>query len=140
MERLPYSLKDRTTAFSKDTLKFCGTVHENTVTKPIISQLVRSATSIGANYAEANNSSSRQDFRNKIFIAKKESAETEYWLELIESFSSNKVQCKELKQECHYVLMTLQKIINTLNSNTENGQQKTPGKPKTENGKRSQHD
>ena len=53
---------------------------ENTV---IVSQLIRSATSVGANYAEANNAISKQDFRNKIFIAKKEAAETKYWLELL---------------------------------------------------------
>ena len=41
------------------------------VNEPIIKQLIRSATSIGANYCEANNASSKNDFRNKIYICKR---------------------------------------------------------------------
>jgi four helix bundle protein len=51
-------------------------------------QLLKSATSIGANYREANRSESRADFIHKIAIAEKEAAETQYWLEL----------CREAKQ------------------------------------------
>lgn len=80
----------------------------------MIEQLTKSATSIGANYAEANNAASKQDFRNKIFIAKKEAAETKYWLELFSEVHNDKDFCRELWQECHYILMTLQKIISTL--------------------------
>lgn len=78
-------------------------------------QLIRSATSIGANYAEANNAASKIDFKNKIFIAKKEAAEAEYWLKLLTDQVSDKQSCHHLLQECHYLLMTLQKIVNTLN-------------------------
>lgn len=85
----------------------------------MIEQLTKSATSIGANYAEANNASSRTDFRNKIFIAKKEAAETKYWLELFADISDDKTRCRELWQECHYILMTLQKIVNTLNDKSK---------------------
>ena len=76
--------------FSKDVLSFCKTITENTITKPIIAQLVRAATSIGANYSEANNASSKNDFRNKIFICKKESQETKYWLKLMENCDCDK--------------------------------------------------
>jgi four helix bundle protein len=82
----------------------------------MVGQLVKSATSIGANYAEANNAASKTDFRNKIFIAKKEAAETKYWLELFFNLVDNKSACEELKKECHYILMTLQKIVNTLSA------------------------
>ncbi|MES2971523.1 MAG: four helix bundle protein [Patescibacteria group bacterium] len=136
MNHLPYSLSDRTAAFSKKVLLFCGSVQATIVTRPIIDQLIRSANSVGANYAEANNAASKTDFRNKIFIAKKEAAESEYWLILLEDFAPNKADCIELKQECHYILMTLQKIINTLRDNTENGKQKTQSERKTVNGER----
>jgi four helix bundle protein len=53
------------------------------ITRPIIGQLIRSATSIGANYMEANAASSKRDFRNKIFICKKETQETKHWLRMI---------------------------------------------------------
>lgn len=78
-----------------------------------MTQLTKSATSIGANYAGAINAASKVDFRNKIFIAKKEAAETEYWLELLTDFSYAE-WAQSLKQESYYILMTLQKIINTL--------------------------
>lgn len=87
----------------------------------MIEQLTKSATSIGANYAEANNAASKMDFRNKIFIAKKEAAETRYWLELFAEFPGKKDDCRELWQECHYILMTLQKIISSLNVTKVNG-------------------
>jgi four helix bundle protein len=46
-------------------------------------QLLKSGTSIGANYREANRAQSREDFIHKIAICEKESAETEYWIELL---------------------------------------------------------
>lgn len=46
-------------------------------------QLVRSATSIGANYMEANGADSKKDFHNKISICKKESKETMHWLRML---------------------------------------------------------
>lgn len=85
------------------------------ITRPLIDQLIRSATSVGANYAEANNAASKTDFKNKIFIAKKEAAEAKYWLILIRDVTIDKATCDKLTQECHYLLMTFQKIISTLN-------------------------
>ncbi len=109
------SLSDRTRSFSKDILLFCAGEKLTIINKSLIDQLIRSATSIGANYAEANNAASKADFRNKIFIAKKEAAETKYWLEVLRDITADKTTCEKLTQECHYILMTLQKIVNTLN-------------------------
>lgn len=96
----------------------------------MISQLIKSATSIGANYAEANNASSKTDFRNKIFIAKKEAAETKYWLELFSDLTQNKENCRLLWRECLFILMTLQKIVSSLRSSakTVNGERMVNGK------------
>lgn len=110
----PYTLGDRTLAFSKAALQFCKDIRLTTFSRPLVNQLVRSVTSIGANYAEANNAASPQDFCNKIVIAKKEAAETEYWLGLFEDFTDDKEALEDLKTECHFILMTLQKIISTL--------------------------
>ena len=110
-----FTLAARTKSFSKEILIFCRNEQPTIVTRPIIDQLVRSATSVGANYAEANNAISKTDFRNKIFIAKKEAAETEYWLSLIYDFSNNKSVCDGLKDECRQLLMIFQKIASTLN-------------------------
>lgn len=77
-------LEDRTVAFSIQIIKACGIFADNKTLQPLVTQIIKSATSIGANYAEANNASSRADFRNKIYIAKKEAAETRYWLRILD--------------------------------------------------------
>ena len=80
-----YDLEERTSRFGGNTIKFCRTIMEDNISRPLINQLVRSATSIGANYMEANAASSRKDFKNKIFICKKEAQETMHWLKMITS-------------------------------------------------------
>lgn len=55
----------------------------NNVISPLVDQFVRASTSIGANYAEANEGVSKKDFRNKIGLCKKEANETKYWLRMI---------------------------------------------------------
>ena len=69
-------------------------------------QMLRSATSIGANIAEARCGCSRKDFINKIYIALKECAETLYWIDLLhdtdyltdEEFESMNADCEELRK------------------------------------------
>lgn len=64
-------------------MRFCAKIPKNYITEPIIKQLIRAGTSIGANYAEANGASSKKDFKNKIHICKKEAQETRYWLRIL---------------------------------------------------------
>lgn len=78
-----YDLEERTTIFAQNILELSKKMPKTITTTPLISQLIRSATSIGANYTEANGASSKKDFRNKIFICKKEAKETMYWLRLL---------------------------------------------------------
>lgn len=66
-----YDLEERTALFGEKVIELCKTAPKNDVTKPIIGQLVKSGTSMGANYCEANGASSKKDFKNKIFICKK---------------------------------------------------------------------
>jgi four helix bundle protein len=80
-----YDLEERTIEFSKNIINLCNKIDRNPVNNPLITQLVRPATSIGANYSEANGASSKKDFKNKISICKKEAKETKYWLTLITS-------------------------------------------------------
>ncbi len=83
------------------------------IPQSLINQVIRSSASIGANYAEACNAASKLDFKNKIYIAKKEAAETRYWLDLcIELTEAG--PWLELRQECHKLLVILQTIINSL--------------------------
>ena len=78
-----YNLEERVAKFGESIIQFCKTARQDVIIKPIINQLIRSGTSIGANYMEANAASSKQDFRNKIYICKKEAQETKYWLRMM---------------------------------------------------------
>ena len=64
-------------------IQFCATLPRTRAADVLARQLLRSATSVGANYREANRAVSRADFANKIGIVQKEAAETQYWLELL---------------------------------------------------------
>ncbi len=78
-----YDLEERTTQFGKVILDLARQLPRNSITNPLISQIVRSGTSVGANYCEADEASSKKDFTNKISIAKKETKETRYWLKIL---------------------------------------------------------
>ena len=110
-----FNLEERTMKFASDVIILCRAIKETTITKPLISQIVRSASSVGANYCEANNASSKKDFRNKIFICKKEAQETKYWLRLLKTALPEKENdLKTLFQECHEFTLIFQKIISTM--------------------------
>ncbi len=83
MPKSKYDLEERTALFSENLIDFCKNIKHNTITTPLISQIVRSGTSIDANYCEADEASSKKDFINKICIAIKETKETKYWLRII---------------------------------------------------------
>ncbi len=96
-------LEQRTKRFAVSILKFCASLPRDRAADILARQLIRSATSIGANYREANRAVSRADFRNKIGTVQKEAAETQYWLELLiesgvadTSAQSSHAECAEL--------------------------------------------
>ncbi len=76
-------LLERTLEFAKKILRLVQRFPKDSLNKPLIVQLIRSGTSVGANYREACEAESAKDFVHKIKIAKKESRETEYWLKLL---------------------------------------------------------
>src|SRR5665647_397607 len=78
-----YNLEERTAVFGENTIKFCKKIPRNTITIPIISQLIKSSTSVGANYCEADDAESKMDFKHKIGICKKESRECKHWFRMI---------------------------------------------------------
>jgi four helix bundle protein len=78
-----FDLEERTLKFAKLVLNLCKQLTQNVINKELISQLVRSSGSVGANYREANDSLSKKDFRHRIKITRKEAKETHYWLELL---------------------------------------------------------
>lgn len=110
-----YDLEDRTKKFSKELIVFLKTIRVDNINQPLISQLVRSSTSAGANYCEANAASSKKDFTNKIFICRKEIQETKYWVELIaESNPEFKEKLRSFWKEAHELTLIFNKISTSL--------------------------
>ena len=109
----PIDLRDRTLVFAKDVVRFSKSLPVDHLTKPIISQLIRSSSAIGANFIEAKNASSKRDFRNKVYISKKEASETLYWLHLCEEFTDDS-ELFRLQNECQQIILILQRIITPL--------------------------
>ena len=108
---MTYDLEERTAKFSENIIDLCKKAPKNVVSIPIIDQLVRAGTSMGANYAEANGASSKKDFKNKIFICKKEGIETKYWLRLLaKAEASLAKECRILWQEAQELTLIFSKI------------------------------
>ena len=78
-----YDLEERTALFGEAVIAFAKKVPKDVVTIPLIGQLVRAGTSIGANYDEADEAVSKKEFRHKIGICKKEAKESKHWLRMI---------------------------------------------------------
>lgn len=106
-----YDLEERCGKFGESIIKFCMAFKVNDFTKPLLVQLIRSATSIGANYMEANQASSKKDFKNKIRISQKESNESKHWLRMISvAAPDKKEECRKLWQEAHELTLIFAKI------------------------------
>lgn len=119
--KVQYNLEKRTANFSGDIIDLVRKTKKDIATTPLLSQLVRSATSIGANYCEANGASSKKDFKNKIYICKKEAKETKYWLQLIAKASPDDAEkCRRYWKEAHELTMIFSKIIITIEGRKEN--------------------
>ena len=73
----------RTRHFAIEIIKMSCSLPNTVENKVFKNQITKSATSVGANYREANRSRSKADFKNKIKICEGEASETVYWLEII---------------------------------------------------------
>lgn len=83
MEGKKYDLEDRTLEFSKRILRMVKALPKDDINVYYSNQIVRSSSSIGANYREANDALGKKDFVLRAKISRKESKETTYWLQLI---------------------------------------------------------
>ncbi len=78
-----YDLDERTAKFGEAIIDFAKKVSLTPVTKRLIAQLVGAATSVGANYCEADDAVSKKDFRHKIAICKKEAREAKFFIRMV---------------------------------------------------------
>ena len=115
MSKAKFDLEERTAKFGEKIISFCKSVPVNVITTPIVRQLIRSGTSVGANYCEANGASSKKDFKNKIHICKKEAQETKHWLRMVVTASpKTKEDAKLLWKECQELTLIFGKILSSL--------------------------
>lgn len=103
-------VKVRTYKFSLEIIKFINTLPNKRSFWVIGDQLIRAATSIGANVIEAQAASSRRDFIKFYEIALKSANETKYWLSLLRDSSS------EFEENCRELLNEASEIGNMLGS------------------------
>ena len=108
--KLKSDLKHRAYQYSITTIEFIDTLSRDTTTDVIAKQLLRSATSIGANIVEAKGASSKRDFTNFFCHVLKSANESLYWLGLLRD--AKKVNSAELE----YLLNETAELANMLGS------------------------
>lgn len=107
-----FDLEKRTLEFATDIRNFCRSLPKTDANKEYISQIIRSSSSIGANYIEANEALSKKDFVMRIKISRKETKETNYWLQIIEINEDQTRVLSKLSVECTELLKIFSSIIN----------------------------
>ena len=110
----PAELKSRTRTFAVEVIKFASRLPTNPAATVIMKQLVKSGTSVGANYRSSCRAKSRADFISKMAIAEEEVDETQYWLELlVESAIVSEAAAARLMEEAEQLVRIFVASINT---------------------------
>ena len=78
-----YDLEERTARFGESVIDFAKTIPQSAVTTRLISQLVGAASSVGANYVEADDAVSKKEFLKNIGTCRKEARETKHFLRMV---------------------------------------------------------
>ena len=107
-----YDLEERTACLGENVIDFVGMLPKNEITFPIINQLVRAGTAVGANYCEADCAESKKDFEHKMGICNKEAKETKHWLRMVGRAVPNQVEiARKLWKEAHELNLIFVTII-----------------------------
>jgi four helix bundle protein len=107
-----YDLEERTAMLGEIIIEFVKTLPHDRINDVFVKQIVRSGTSIGANYMEADGAESKRDFRHKIALCKKEAKETKHWIRMIAKANPDrKEECKKIWQEAQELTLIFSAII-----------------------------
>jgi len=113
-----YDLKERTFQFGVRVLKFAAVLPRTVIAVELTRQLIRAATSVGANVEEAEGAESRRDTAHKMAIARKEARESRYWLRMILAAgivpSTQSDEAKALVLEAEELVKILSTIVRKL--------------------------
>jgi four helix bundle protein len=111
-DKKKYDLEERTAQFGEAIIELVKTFPQDPINNPLISQIVRAGTSVGANYMEADGAESKKDFHHKISICKKESKETKHWLRMIaQANPSRRDECQKLLREAQELSLIFSSIL-----------------------------
>ena len=110
------AFKKRTKKFAVDIISFCNSLKTCKASGVVTYQIVKSATSTGANYRAACRARSEAEFYSKICIVVEEADETEYWLEIISeaNLSNDTEELKRLSIEANEITKIMTKTKNSL--------------------------
>jgi four helix bundle protein len=109
-----FDLEERTAVFAERIIDLVRSIKIDAINSRIITQIIGSSGSIGANYCEATEAESRKDFIHKMGISKKEIKETKHWLRLLaRSNPEKKEEIRKLWLETQELLLIFSKSIRT---------------------------
>lgn len=112
-EKSKYDLEERTAKFGESIIDFAKKIPQNPITIPLITQLIKAGTSVGANYNEADCAETKIDFEHKIGISKKESKENKHWLRMIaKAVPDLKDESRKMWQEANELNLIFSTIVN----------------------------
>jgi four helix bundle protein len=112
-------LSQRLFSFSVDVIRFLRILPKNTEYRVIHYQLVKSSTSSGANYEEAQAGTSRADFNNKVRISLKEMRESNYWLRILQEIINDSTVDNDYLKKLIKESNELNKILGTIVNKTD---------------------
>jgi len=111
-QRKTFDLEERTAKFGEEVIRFCRGLKLDAVMEPLVRQIIKSSTSVGANYCEADDAVSRKEFRQKIGTCKKESRETKHWLRMIAAADPTQAEtARVLWKEANELLLVFATIF-----------------------------
>jgi four helix bundle protein len=106
-------ISERVIDFVADVLKMVSDFPAKTMSSKLADQLIRSSTSVGANYEEAQAAESRKDFVHKLQVSLKEMRETYYWLRVFQKISSDAPSFSKILDEARQLRSILSKSVAT---------------------------
>jgi four helix bundle protein len=110
---VPYDIRERTLQFAVRVIQAIRRLPEDAATRVLAYQLVKAATSVGANVEEADGAESPRDFVHKMSIARKEARESRYWIRIVRASIVDNENWNSLQQESEELARILSAIINS---------------------------
>ena len=125
-----FDLEERTARFGENVIRFCKGLPRHEITGPLIRQVVRSGTSVGANYCEADDAISGKEFRQKVGTCEKEARETKHRLRMIAAAEPDRAtDARVLWKEANELMLIFSAIFRKLSTKKRSPKTEDPRRP-----------